>query len=101
LGNSPKQLTHRISVWGLEKNVKRDERQSFIKGLKALRLNASTYKTKVVRGRRLGKAKLKRWMRESPSAMPVGQLGCEDAAACLEEHNSKSSQLIDTMKELC
>jgi hypothetical protein len=94
---SPKQLTHRISAWGLEKNIKRDERQSIIEGLKALRLNTSTYKTKEVRGRRLDKAKLKRWMRESSSAMPVGH---EDAATCLEEHNSKSSQLIDTMKTL-
>jgi hypothetical protein len=57
-----KQLTHRISGWGFEKNVKRKERVAIIQSL-GLETKTASFETKTYRGRTLGKAKLGRWMK--------------------------------------
>jgi hypothetical protein len=50
----------KISVWGLEKNIKRDERRAILE-----RLGGSTHSVEfeatMLRGRRLDKAKIERW----------------------------------------
>lgn len=88
LGYSKKQLTYRIAFWGLQKNVKQGERRSVINGLKNHELDAAEFERRELRGRRLDKAKLERWMRkESASTIPVGP---EDEITCLNERSSKS-----------
>jgi hypothetical protein len=70
--HSKKQLTRRISSWGLGKNIKRTERKTIIEGIRLeLEPKAASFETRELKGRRLDKAKLKRWMREE-SATPVG-----------------------------
>jgi hypothetical protein len=89
--HSKKQLTRRISSWGLGKNVKHRERQTIIEELRSeLEVTAVGFETRELRGRKLDTAKLKRWMREE-RAVTVSS-GHEAKEASISENcNSKSS----------
>jgi hypothetical protein len=89
-GHSKKQLTRRISSWGLEKNVKRDARRSILDGLRPeLELGSTKFESREMRGRWVDKAKLERWMRrESASTTRVSSE--EDATST--ETSSCTSQ---------
>jgi Clr5 domain len=54
-----KQFLRRISEWGFEKNVKRDERRAILGSLGVVR--EGEFQARKLRGRRLDKAKLERW----------------------------------------
>jgi hypothetical protein len=54
-----KQFFGRISEWGFEKNVKRDERRAILGSLGVVR--EGEFQARKLRGRRLDKAKLERW----------------------------------------
>ncbi|KAH8753453.1 hypothetical protein F5882DRAFT_385691 [Hyaloscypha sp. PMI_1271] len=57
-----KQLLYRISQWGFEKNVKKNERRAIIKHL-GPELEKVEIEAQTLRGRTLDAAKLNRWMR--------------------------------------
>ncbi|PMD38677.1 hypothetical protein L207DRAFT_584081 [Hyaloscypha variabilis F] len=57
-----KQLLYRISGWGFEKNVKKNERRAIIKNLGS-GLGKVEFEAQVLRGRTLNEAKLNRWMK--------------------------------------
>jgi hypothetical protein len=61
--NRKKQLTYRISEWGFEKNVKKDERRELIQKL-GHELQNPDYSPQNLRGRTIDKGKLNRWMRQ-------------------------------------
>jgi hypothetical protein len=72
-----KQLTYRISGWGLEKNVKRDERRELILKL-SHELQNPDYLPQNLRGRIIHKGKLNRWRRQEnmevePSLIDVNE----------------------------
>jgi tetratricopeptide (TPR) repeat protein len=56
-----KQLLYRISRWGFEKNVKKNERRAIIEHL-GPELGRVEFKAQTLRGRTLDAAKLNRWM---------------------------------------
>jgi hypothetical protein len=60
-----KQLLHRIYGWGYEKNVKKDERRAIIERLGP---EVGSLGETMLRGRRLDKAKLNRWMKLEKSS---------------------------------
>ena len=60
-----KQLLHRISGWGYEKNVKKDERRAIIERLGP---EVESLGETMLRGRRIDKAKLNRWMKLEKSS---------------------------------
>jgi hypothetical protein len=55
-----KQFLRRISEWGFEKNVKRDERRAILGSLELV-VREGEFQARKLRGRRLDKAKLERW----------------------------------------
>ena len=55
-----KQFLRRISEWGFEKNVKKDERRAILESLDEV-ANEGEFEAMMLRGRRLDKAKLERW----------------------------------------
>jgi hypothetical protein len=55
-----KQFLRRISEWGFEKNVKKDERRAILENLGEV-ANEGEFEAIMLRGRRLDKAKLDRW----------------------------------------
>jgi hypothetical protein len=55
-----KQFLRRISEWGFEKNVKKDERRAILESLGEV-ANEGEFEAVMLRGRRLNKAKLERW----------------------------------------
>jgi hypothetical protein len=55
-----KQFLRRISEWGFEKNVKKDERRASLESLDEV-ANEGEFEAMMLRGRRLDKAKLERW----------------------------------------
>jgi hypothetical protein len=57
-----KQLLYRISQWGFEKNVKKNERRAIIEHL-GPELGKVEIEAQTLRGRTLDAAKLNRWMR--------------------------------------
>jgi hypothetical protein len=57
-----KQLLYRISQWGFEKNVKKNERRAIIEQL-GPELGKVEIEAQTLRGRTLDAAKLNRWMR--------------------------------------
>jgi hypothetical protein len=67
-----KQLTHRISGWDFEKNVKRDERRAIIQNLSP-EIKKASFETKLIRGRTLDKAKLERWMKQEGMVVEVAK----------------------------
>jgi len=94
---SKKQLTRRISSWGLGKNIKRSDRKTIIEGVRSeLEPKAASFETRELRGRRLDKAKFKRWMRKE-SAIPARS---EHEIAWVEKPYSMSAWHICTRKEL-
>jgi hypothetical protein len=61
--NRKKQLTYRISGWGFEKNIKKNERRELIQKL-SHELRDPDYMAQNLRGRKIDKEKLNRWMRK-------------------------------------
>ena len=57
-----KQLLYRISGWGFEKNVKKNERRAIINNL-GPGLGKVEFEAQVLKGRTLDEAKLNRWMK--------------------------------------
>jgi hypothetical protein len=55
-----KQFLRRISEWGLQKNIKRDERRTILESLGDT-VKEVEFEPKTLRGRRLDKAKIARW----------------------------------------
>jgi hypothetical protein len=55
-----KQFLRRISEWGLQKNIKRDERRTILESL-GESVKEVEFEPKTLRGRRLDKAKIARW----------------------------------------
>ncbi len=55
-----KQFLRRISEWGLQKNIKRDERRTILESLSDS-VKEVEFEPKTLRGRRLDKAKIARW----------------------------------------
>jgi hypothetical protein len=55
-----KQFLRRISEWGLQKNIKRDERRTILESLGDT-VKEVEFEPKILRGRRLDKAKIVRW----------------------------------------
>jgi hypothetical protein len=60
--NRKKQLLYRISQWGFEKNVKKNERRAIIEHL-VPEQGKVEIEAQTLRGRTLDAAKLNRWMR--------------------------------------
>ena len=67
-----KQLTHRISRWDFEKNVKRKERFNIIQSLSP-EMKTTRFETKSYRGRTLDQAKLDRWMKMEGISLDVAK----------------------------
>jgi hypothetical protein len=55
-----KQFLRRISEWGIQKNIKRDERRTILDSLGDA-VKEVEFEPKTLRGRRLDKAKIARW----------------------------------------
>jgi hypothetical protein len=55
-----KQFLRRISEWGLQKNIKRDERRTILESL-GDSMKEVEFEPKTLRGRRLDKSKIARW----------------------------------------
>lgn len=76
--NRKKQLLYRISGWGFEKNVKRDERRAIIEQLGTGEEKAD-FDPRTIKGRTLDATKLNRWMRmekaiEDPLSQTDGEV---------------------------
>ncbi|KAE9373142.1 hypothetical protein N431DRAFT_406481 [Stipitochalara longipes BDJ] len=81
-----KQLTHRISRWGFEKNVKRAERRAIIQNLSS-EIKTAGFEAKSIRGRTLDKAKLGRWMKQEGLFVEtaVNEQGGSSSTACKQD----------------
>ncbi|KAN0106744.1 TPR-like protein [Hyaloscypha variabilis] len=66
-----KQFLRRISEWGFEKNVKKDERRAILESFSEV-ANEGEFEVRMLRGRRLDKAKIRRWRKREQ----VGESGC-------------------------
>ena len=55
-----KQFLRRISEWGFQKNIKRDERRTILESLGDT-VKEVEFEPKILKGRRLDKAKIARW----------------------------------------
>ena len=55
-----KQFLRRISEWGFQKNVKWGERRAILKGIGGA-ITEGRFEARILRGRKLDKAKLERW----------------------------------------
>jgi hypothetical protein len=55
-----KQFLRRISEWGFQKNVKRGERRAILEGL-GRAVTEGGFEARILRGRKLDKAKIERW----------------------------------------
>jgi hypothetical protein len=77
-----KQFLRRISEWGFEKNVKRDERRAILESLGGA-IKEGDFEARILRGRRLDKAKIEKWRK-------MEGLGSEGAEAGSARHPSKS-----------
>jgi len=80
-----KQLTHRISAWGLEKNVKGVERRAIIQSLSP-ELKSASFETKSIRGRALTKAKLERWMKREGMTFQAARNEQDEVSTALGKH---------------
>jgi hypothetical protein len=69
-----KQFTRKISEWGFEKNVKQKERRAILRSLGA-EANAVEFEARMLRGRRLDKAKIERWRKRDGIAGSNPQAG--------------------------
>ncbi|PMD24378.1 hypothetical protein NA56DRAFT_35355 [Hyaloscypha hepaticicola] len=77
-----KQLLYRISRWGFEKNVKKNERRAIIEHF-GPELGKVEFEAQTLRGRKLDEAKLNRWMKLEKVNFEESPTG-EDKAACVQ-----------------
>jgi hypothetical protein len=82
LRDRKKQFLRRISEWGFEKNVKKDERRAIIESLGEV-ANKGEFEAMMLRGRRLDKAKLERWRKREGLADTLGRLAGHDEVQLL------------------
>jgi hypothetical protein len=61
----------RVSEWGLKKNVQRKERRAILESLSS-EANKVEFETRMIRGRKLDKAKIERWRKREG-------IGCGDS----------------------
>jgi hypothetical protein len=81
-----KQLLYRISQWGFEKNVKKNERRAIIEYF-GPELGKVEIEARTLRGRTLDAAKLNRWMRlekvtSEESLVENNEVGCAPCKFC-------------------
>jgi tetratricopeptide (TPR) repeat protein len=72
-----KQFLRRISEWGFEKNVKRDERRAILEKLGG-GAKEGEFEATLWRGRRLDKAKIERWRKREGLSGNESQMAHED-----------------------
>ncbi|KAN0110020.1 hypothetical protein V8E51_006407 [Hyaloscypha variabilis] len=95
-----KQLLYRISGWGFEKNVKKNERRAIIKNLGS-GLGKVEFEAQVLKGRTLDEAKLNRWMKLEKvtfeeSLVVNNELACVPATAELANQDSERREPTQT-----
>jgi hypothetical protein len=69
-----KQFLRRITEWGFEKNVKQDERRAILESL-GQGANEEGFQARMLRGRRLDKAKIERWKKREETLGGEGEKG--------------------------
>jgi hypothetical protein len=81
-----KQFLRRISEWGFEKNVKKDERRAILESLGEV-ANEGEFEVMMLRGRRLDKAKLERWRKRDGLFSGASHNGLADTLGRLAGHD--------------
>jgi hypothetical protein len=76
LCDKKKQFLRRISEWGFEKNVKKDERRAILERLGEV-ANEGEFEAIMLRGRKLDKAKVERWRKREGLVGGGSQNGAE------------------------
>jgi len=66
LNPTKKQFLRRVKEWGFEKNVKREERRAILDSVR----EEGQFEERVLRGRRLDKAKIERWRKREQITAP-------------------------------
>jgi hypothetical protein len=86
LRDRKKQFLRRISEWGFEKNVKKDERRAILESLGEV-ANEGEFEAVTLRGHRLNKAKLERWRKREGLIGDRSQNGHADPLGRLAGYN--------------
>jgi hypothetical protein len=79
----------KISEWGFEKNIKRSERLAILERLGA-GAHAAEFETRMLRGRKLDKAKIERWKKREGLSGGGSQIGLTHSSGSpvLQGHNA-------------
>ncbi|KAE9362669.1 hypothetical protein N431DRAFT_525010 [Stipitochalara longipes BDJ] len=99
-----KQFFRRVKEWGLEKNVKQDERRAILESL-GYGMKEEDFEARKLRGRRLDKAKIERWKKREGLDTQTGFVRSSGKAAPLESRRASIPMELcieeDTVEELC